>query len=568
MKKLFAILLTLAMLVSSVSLVACGKKTEETAKATYTVTWKNWDGSGIKFDENVPEGTVPSFGQADPTRPDENGVQYAFDHWDPTPAPITGNVTYTAVYREVKTTVTATEFAVAMVMDGKNFTCTQTFFGQESRYRVLEDGSFFYEGFIEGDNAAVMALLREDGMFDVGRTFWFTPDGKPAFPPVEEATKAEAALWLGQVDLFRLYLSFVSYPALAYDETTHTYSGTTKVDDDESFHVTLRFADGELTYVKMTATDVTAEATYSARGTTEITAEERAWFYTPALAMDLNDDNDYDDCMEARLGSKAGESKTVDTYLTVAVPDDFDPALNVLRLSVGAVNEFISKETSNYVDVPYTNEDVRVEILWNGTDIAVYDAGEECYTAVLTKTENGKEVCVGPGEYRLQVRYTVLKDLKTTGENLLMAGATLDGPRTVTLVANEENGYDSDQTIGLDSSKAGDGAMLLVKLEIPKLPSSFNPSEDSIQLLVQFHNETNDEYYTDDDVTVEIQFEGKDICEYILSNYTFLAEFKKTEGGKEVSLGAGTYEVLLRYTLKKDFKAGAKNNIELVFTIA
>lgn len=560
-KKILALLLAVLMLGSALSLAACGKKKEKPVP-TYTVTWKNWDGSGIKFDENVPEGTVPAFGQADPTRPAENGVQYVFDHWDPAPAPITGNTTYTAVYREIKTTVTAAEFAVAMVMEGKNFTSALKVFGAEIQYRVLEDGSFCFKGPIEGENMVVMALLREDGMFDTSITYIFTPDGKPAFPPVREATKLEVTSMLNQLDYLRLYLSFVTYPALTYDAATGAYSGTVKV-DDEPLNVTLRFAEGELAYAKIEAGGAVVESTYSARGTTVITEEERAWFYTPAIAMALNDENDYGDYVEAPIGSRAGESKTVDAYLTVAVPDDFDPARDVLRLSVGAIDHSINPETRNYEDVPYTNEDVQVEILWNGTNIAVYDAGEKCYTARLTKTENGKEVCVGPGEHRLQVRYTVLKDLKTTGKNLLMTGAVLAGPRVVEMTANEKNGYDDGGELTMNPSpKAGETGSILFKVAIPKLPSGFDPAADHIRFTLQFCNSTDADYYTDDDVEVEILFNGRNVCQYSASNYEYSGELRTTVGEQEVSCGAGTYEILVNYTLKRDLKAGVENEIE------
>ena len=64
---------------------------------TYTVTWKNADGTTLETDTNVPYGTTPTYNGSAPT---QDGVEYS--GWDPAISAVTGNITYTAAYAEVK----------------------------------------------------------------------------------------------------------------------------------------------------------------------------------------------------------------------------------------------------------------------------------------------------------------------------------------------------------------------------------------------------------------------------------------------------------------------------------
>lgn len=64
---------------------------------TYTVTWKNADGTTLETDTNVPYGTTPTYNGSTPT---QDGVAYS--GWDPAISEVTGDITYTAAYAEVK----------------------------------------------------------------------------------------------------------------------------------------------------------------------------------------------------------------------------------------------------------------------------------------------------------------------------------------------------------------------------------------------------------------------------------------------------------------------------------
>lgn len=47
-----------------------------------SVTWKNWDGTVLETDENVAEGTIPTYDGVTPTKPDVEKFSYTFAGWD------------------------------------------------------------------------------------------------------------------------------------------------------------------------------------------------------------------------------------------------------------------------------------------------------------------------------------------------------------------------------------------------------------------------------------------------------------------------------------------------------
>ena len=64
----------------------------------FTVTWKNWDGSTLETDTLVPYGTTPEYNGETPTREETASHSYTFTGWDQEISPVTGDITYIAVF--------------------------------------------------------------------------------------------------------------------------------------------------------------------------------------------------------------------------------------------------------------------------------------------------------------------------------------------------------------------------------------------------------------------------------------------------------------------------------------
>lgn len=93
---LFATLLALAT-------SSCGKKPQPSSSIDlFTVTWKNYDGTILEIDHQIPRGDIPTYDGKAPEKPNDDKYSYIWSGWTPDITPVVQDQTYTAIYSSTK----------------------------------------------------------------------------------------------------------------------------------------------------------------------------------------------------------------------------------------------------------------------------------------------------------------------------------------------------------------------------------------------------------------------------------------------------------------------------------
>jgi uncharacterized repeat protein (TIGR02543 family) len=84
-------------------LASCGQSAVESSnseKAKFKVSWKNYDGTVLEVDNNVEEGTLPTYDGVAPVKPRSSNYTYTFSGWSPLVTTVKGDATYYAQYAD------------------------------------------------------------------------------------------------------------------------------------------------------------------------------------------------------------------------------------------------------------------------------------------------------------------------------------------------------------------------------------------------------------------------------------------------------------------------------------
>lgn len=80
------------------SFAACDTDVGDNKDKVYTVTWKNDNGDILEIDQNVKEGSVPTYDGATPEKKGDEQYSYVFSGWDREISKIYADTVYTATY--------------------------------------------------------------------------------------------------------------------------------------------------------------------------------------------------------------------------------------------------------------------------------------------------------------------------------------------------------------------------------------------------------------------------------------------------------------------------------------
>lgn len=89
---------------------------------TYTITWKNHDGTVLEIDYNVSEGSTPTYDGKTPIRQATDNNTYEFSGWSPDLSCVYEDQTYTAQFTEKSSVIPELPEEISPILEKPNYT--------------------------------------------------------------------------------------------------------------------------------------------------------------------------------------------------------------------------------------------------------------------------------------------------------------------------------------------------------------------------------------------------------------------------------------------------------------
>ena len=360
---------------------------------SYTVTWKNWDGSVLELNEGVNYGTMSSYAGETPTKQADAQYTYTFIGWDSNINIVTGDITYTAQFSNVTNSYNVTwqnwdgnvleldenvEYGMMPSYDGETPTrpataqYTYTFSGWEPTIATVTGNVTYAAQFSESINKYTVTWENWDGsVLEVDDNVEYgvmpTYAGETPTRPATAQYTYTFSGWAPTIDTVTgnvAYVAQYSYVVNQYTITWQNWDGTVLEVDENIEYGSMPAYDGttptKLGNAQYTYTfvgwspfveTVTGNATYIAQFSDGINSYIVTWKNWDGTVLEVDENIEYGATPTYNASVPTKEGNAQYTYAF----SGWDPTVDTVTGNVTYVAQF--EKVLNKYKVTWKNDD-------------------------------------------------------------------------------------------------------------------------------------------------------------------------------------------------------------------